>query len=96
MDSGDVKVFITLETPNIGIVEAYLYKRYENLTINIKTENSYIDMFKGNIELLNKALTEKGYNIIDISIESIDTQANIVSLCDFFSDVAFKELDVRV
>lgn len=96
IDPDDIKVFITVDTPNTGTVEAYLYKKGASLTISIKTERKHIGLFKKNIEKLNKTLADKGYDIINISIESINPQTNMVSLSNFFNDTIFKELDVRV
>lgn len=96
IDPNDVKVYITVDTPNTGIVEAYLYKKWTDLTISIKTEGKHIGLFKKNIDILNKALVNKGYDVINISVEAINPETNIVSLSNFFNDTIFKELDVRV
>lgn len=92
----DVKVFITVDTPNIGVIESYLYKKGTSLTIAIKSEEKYISLFKRSIGILNKALQDKGYNVINISVSSTESEANLISLADFFNDTIFKELDVRV
>lgn len=96
IDPDDVKVFITVETPNIGIVESYLYKKGKNLTLSFKTEEKYIDLFKKNIEVLNKLLKDKGYEVINISVGCANPKTNLVSLSNFFNDTIFRELDVRV
>lgn len=96
IDPDDVKVFITVETPNIGIVESYLYKKGKNLTLSFKTEEKYIDLFKKNIEVLNKLLKDKGYEVINISVGCVNPKTNLVSLSNFFNDTIFRELDVRV
>lgn len=92
----DVKVFITVDTPNIGVVESYLYKKGSSLTVSIKTEDKFIKLFKKSIEVLNDSLKNKGYSVIDISISSINPDTNLVTLSNFFNDTIFKELDVRV
>lgn len=92
----DVKVFITVDTPNIGVIESYLYKKGTSLTISIKSEEKYIGLFKRSIGFLNKNLEDKGYNVINISVGSINPETNLVSLSNFFNDNIFKELDVRV
>ena len=96
IDPDDVKVFITVDAPNTGVVEAYLYKKEANLTISIKTEDKHIGLFKKNVENLNKALKVKGYDVINISVGSINPKTDMVSLSNFFNDTIFKELDVRV
>jgi hypothetical protein len=96
IDPDDVKVFITVDTPNTGTVEAYLYKKGASLTISIKTENKHISLFRKSVEKLNDTLVNKGYDIINISVESINPQTNMVSLSNFFNDTIFKELDVKV
>lgn len=92
----DVKVFITVDTPNIGVVESYLYKKGSSLTVSIKTEDKFIKLFKKSIEVLNDSLKNKGYSVIDISISTINPDTNLVTLSNFFNDTIFKELDVRV
>lgn len=92
----DVKVFITVDTPTIGVIESYLYKKGTSLTISIKSEEKYVSLFKRSIGVLNEALEKKGYNVLNISVSSKESEANLISLADFFNDTIFKELDVRV
>lgn len=96
IDENDVKVFINVETPNLGNVEGYLIKKNKNLIITLKTDNTYVPIFKNSTELLKDKLQESGYNVISISIESIKNSNNIISASTFFSDLIFKELDVKV
>lgn len=96
INADDVKVFITVDAPKVGTVEAYLYKKNSTLSISLKTDKNFVSLFKRNLDNLNTILNSKGFKVVNISIEEINPDTNIVALSDFFNDTIFKELDVRV
>jgi hypothetical protein len=96
IDINDVKVFITLETPNLGVVENYLYKKNNDIMVNIKVEDKFVSLFKNNILLLKDRLKSKGYNPLNISVERLKNKNNMVGLSSFFNEYILKELDVMV
>jgi hypothetical protein len=96
VDPDNAKIFITVETPFTGIVEAYLYKKNTNITVSIKTSEKYLSLFSQNMPILKENLSTKGYEVVTLSVEKLLDRTNIVGLGDFFSDSIFKELDVKV
>lgn len=96
IDVNDVKVFITIETPHLGVVENYLYKRNNDIMITIKVEDKFISLFKDNIKLLKTSLKSKGFNPLNISIERLKSKNDIIGLSSFFNEYILKELDVMV
>jgi hypothetical protein len=92
----DVKVYISVDTPNVGAVEGYIYKRYNELTISLSVEKKYLSLFKKHINTLKDSLDTKGYNVLNISVNELLAKSNIINLSNFFGDSMFKELDVKV
>lgn len=96
VDKDNLKAFITVESPHIGVVEGYLHKTDNNLVVLIKTQNKFYNLFKKHIDELENSLNSKGYSSVNISIEKLEVQNNLVSLTSFFNDYGFQELDVKV
>lgn len=96
IDVNDVKVFITIETPHLGVVENYLYKKNNDIMITIKVEDKFVSLFKNNISLLKNRLKIKGFNSLNISVEKLKNKNDMVGLSSFFNEYMLKELDVMV
>jgi hypothetical protein len=98
IDVNDAKVYITVETPNTGIVEAFLSKKNNDLIVTLKVEKSYINIYRNKLNTLAENLKSKGYNILNITVEKLrkDKDSSYVDLSDFFNEMIFKELDVKV
>jgi hypothetical protein len=96
IDPNDIKVYISIETSKIGFIEGYLHKINKDLFISLSVNEEYITLFKKNLKLLEKSLTEKGYGVISLSLEKLKTPSNLLDLSYFFNDTIFKELDVKV
>lgn len=92
----DVKLFIAIETPKLGLVESYVYKKNADMFINFKVNEKFMSLFKGHTELLKKNLEGKGINLLNITIEALEDKNDIIGLSSFFNDYFFKELDVLV
>jgi hypothetical protein len=96
IDADNAKLFISVETPFMGVVEAYLYKKNNDITVSIRISDKYVSLLKEKVSLLKNNLTLKGYEVINISVEKLGNKTNIKGLSDFFSESIFKELDVKV
>lgn len=95
-DIENIKLFLSVDTPNIGTVESYIQKNNLNLYLKFKVSKDYIPFFLDNILFLKDKLIKLKYNYIDISVETLIDENNIISLSDFFGDFIFRELDVKV
>ncbi|MBP5198081.1 MAG: flagellar hook-length control protein FliK [Lachnospiraceae bacterium] len=61
---GTITAFLHLSTNNMGPVDVYVALHGENISTNFYVENDRIlDFLEANMDLLNKRLTEKGYNL---------------------------------
>lgn len=92
----DVKLFIAIETPKLGLVESYVYKKNSDMLINFKVNEKHLSIFKSHTQLLKKSLESKGINLLNISIEALEDKNDIIGLSSFFNDNFLKELDVLV
>lgn len=92
----DVKLFIAIETPKLGLVESYVYKRNSNMFISFKVNKRHLSLFKSHTQILKKSLEGKGINLLNISIEALEEKSDIIGLSSFFNDYFLKELDVLV
>jgi hypothetical protein len=96
IDINDAKVYITVETPHTGVVEAFLSKKNNDLIVTLKVERNFMNIYKNKINVLADNLKSKGYNILNITVEKQHKDLSYVDLSDFFNETIFKELDVKV
>lgn len=96
IDANNIKAFITIDAPSLGLVEGYLHKRNDELVVLLKVKEDYINTIKKHIDVLKNELLNNGYRKINISIDKINEPNNIVLLSSFFNDYGFQELDVKV
>lgn len=96
IDINDIKLFISVQTPNIGLIEGYITKKHDDISILFKVEQKFLKVFEKDIDILKNTLIQKGYNPISLSVEKIVIPSNIVNLSSFFNSNSTKELDVMV
>ncbi|SHE64438.1 flagellar hook-length control protein FliK [Caloramator proteoclasticus] len=94
IDINDVKLYIKVDTENIGTIENYIHKHNDNIIINIKCDKKYIDYIKANLKILKESLNQIGLNLINSSVEEIKTPHK--DIINFFNDFIINELDVKV
>lgn len=95
IDINDVKLYISVDTNNIGLVEGYVSKKLNDISVNLKANVDYIPTIKNGINKLQNKLNNMGYNVINVSVEPAKNSATILTLSDFFSDGTYLDLDVR-
>lgn len=95
IDSKDVKMVVTINTENLGSVDAYLKIYMNNLSLNLKCKEEAIGTLSRNKKVLDEALSSLGYNS-KIEVLLREKGADIVSCEDFFNDKYIKTLDVLV
>jgi hypothetical protein len=94
IDINDVKLYIKIDTENIGTIENYIHKHNNNIIVNIKCDKKYIDYIKANLKILKESLDQIGLNLINSSVEEIKTPHK--DIINFFNDFIINELDVKV
>lgn len=96
LDANNIKAFITVDAPTLGLVEGYVHKRNDELVVLLKIREEFINTMKKHIDILRNELLTNGYSKINISLEKIRIPSNIVLLSSFFNEYGFQELDVKV
>lgn len=89
-------MYLTVDTPLTGIVEAYIYKNKNTMAVQFNVDKNYIDCYKKYKDILNENLKRLGYNVVDISFVKYKKVSRFTDLSGFFNDTIYKELDVLV
>lgn len=96
IDINDVKLYISVDTHNIGLIEGYVSKKLNDISLNLKADIDHIPSIKKDINKLQYKLNAMGYNLINISVEPSQNNTTLLTLSDFFNDGSYFDLDVRV
>ncbi|MEF9951321.1 MAG: hypothetical protein RR840_01430 [Clostridium sp.] len=96
IDINDVKLYVSVESNSFGLIEGYVSKKFNDISINLKANDNAIKPFKDKVYLLKNKLQDMGYNLINVSIDSFNEPSDILSLSDFFSNGTYVDLDVKV
>ena len=94
--TNNIRIYLTVETPATGTVEAYIYKNKNTIAVQFNVNESYIDCYKKYKSTLDENFKKLGYNIVDISFIKYKKVSRFTDLSDFFNDTIYKELDVLV
>jgi hypothetical protein len=94
--TNNIKMYLTVDTPLTGIVEAYIYKNKNTMAVQFNVDKNYIDCYKKYKDILNENLKRLGYNVVDISFVKYKKVSRFTDLSGFFNDTIYKELDVLV
>ncbi|MEF9934046.1 MAG: hypothetical protein RR789_02085 [Clostridium sp.] len=95
IDINDVKLYISVESTNLGLIEGYVSKKFNDISINLKANDNAIKPIKNKLFRLENKLKDMGYTIINISIDPSKESSDILSLSSFFSDRTYTDLDVK-
>jgi hypothetical protein len=95
IDSKNVSLVVSVKTISIGVVDAYIRVREQNMNIDIKCQESWIKMLSAGKDIISKELSEFGYNVL-FSVHKKDMEANLINCRDFFEDNALGSVNVRV
>lgn len=96
IDINNIKVFISVDTPNIGRVESFITKNNSTLFVNFKIEKPFKNLFSSKINLLEENIKALGYDFVSISVIELEIKNDLINLSNFFNDYSFRELDVKV
>ncbi|ERI92572.1 hypothetical protein HMPREF1982_02180 [Clostridiales bacterium oral taxon 876 str. F0540] len=95
IDSKNVSLVVSVKTVNIGIVDAYVKVREQNMSIDIKCEESSINVLSSGKNIILSELRQLGYNAF-IDIEKKQAEATISNCSDFFEDSGINSINTRV
>lgn len=95
IDSKNVSLVVSVKTINMGVVDAYIKVREQNMNIDIKCEEQWVKTLNlGKDKLLNE-LSMFNYNVF-INVSKREIEANLVNCREFFEDSTLNNINIRV
>lgn len=95
IDSSNVKLVASVNTINMGVIDAYIKVLNKNINIDIKCEKDWIKALElGKEGIINK-LNNMGY-VSNVKVDEKIVAANIVECRDFFEDNEFTRINLKV
>lgn len=95
IDSQNVKFVVTVNTTNIGTVDAFLDVKKYNLNISIKCDGQWIKLLNQRKDKLLKDIMDMGYSV-NIEFMQRKEPVDLVSARSFFDDKTISAIDTRV
>ncbi|GLC29284.1 hypothetical protein [Clostridium omnivorum] len=95
LDSKNIKLAASVETVNLGIVDAYFKVTNGKMDIEIKCEEPYVKLISSGKTILENELESIGYNV-KIVVDKKDKEMNIVNCRDFFGENSLNGINVVV
>lgn len=94
IDSSNVKIATSVNTDNMGVVDAYLTVKNRNMDIDIKSDKMWVNVLKKYDKKILESLSELGYNI-NVQFNEKKQEMNISNCRDFFQDSEFGIINTR-
>ncbi|MDD7794959.1 hypothetical protein [Clostridium sp. 'White wine YQ'] len=95
IDSTNIKMVVSVNTVNLGKVDAFLNLKGKNLYIDLKCNEEYIKSFEKQSKNLMNALNSLGYNSEVVVSQSIE-EVNLTNSREFFNSTNLVILDRKV
>ncbi|MBE6066369.1 MAG: hypothetical protein E7211_01540 [Clostridium lundense] len=95
IDSKSVKIAASINTKNMGEVDAFISVNNANMDINIKSQKEFINLLKNNMNSISESLTNLNYNIC-ITVDKKEEKFDIINCRDFFDDSFLGNVNARV
>ncbi|AKN33331.1 hypothetical protein Ccar_21885 [Clostridium carboxidivorans P7] len=95
IDSTNVKIAASVNTNNMGVVDAYIKVNNYNMDINIKCDSPWIKILDNGKDRVFNGLMDIGYNL-NIYVNERKQEVNIVNCREFFEDDNLGLIDKRV
>lgn len=95
IDSTNVKIAASVNTINMGVVDAYIRLNNSNMDIDIKCNNQWIKTLDKGKEAILQGLSNIGYNAY-VKISERQEEMNVVNCREFFGDNNLGMLDTKV
>ncbi|ADL50442.1 hypothetical protein [Clostridium cellulovorans] len=95
IDSKNVKIVATVETNNMGAVDAYINVKDKTMWIDIKSDKQWTNIFRKTSGRLESVLADMGYFPM-ISVTEKKSEADIISTREFFNEEVSYGLNIKV
>lgn len=94
IDSKNVKIAASVNTQNLGTVDAYLTVNNNNMHVNIKSYKSFVGILENYSKKILESLSELGYNI-DVDFDEKEEEMSISTCRDFFQNSNMGTINTR-
>lgn len=94
IDSKSVKIAASINTKNMGEVDAFISVNNSNMDINIKSQKEFMNLLKNNTKRISDSLTNLNYNIC-ITVDKKEKKFDIINCRDFFNDNFLGNVNAR-
>lgn len=94
IDSTNVKIAASVNTINMGVVDAYIKVNNNNMDLSIKCDEKWIKVLDNEKEKIMINLHEMGYNVY-ANVSEREKEMNITNCAEFFGDSNLSAIDVK-
>ena len=95
IDSKNIKMVITIETKNLGIVDSYMKVLDKKIDIDLKCKEEYVKIIDIAKNKLLSNIENMGF-IVDIKVSKKEEEVSIATCRDFFNSGFGVSIDRRV
>lgn len=95
IDGSNVKMIITIDTSNLGIIDGYIRVLDKKLDIELKCEEKYTKLIEENKEILNLNIKRLGF-LVNINISKKEKEVSLSNCREFFNEEFGVSLDRKV
>lgn len=95
IDSTDVKIAASVNTANMGVVDAYIKVNNYNMNLDIKCNEEWVKVLDKGKEIILVKLSDMGYNVY-ANVSEREKEMNITNCADFFDDNNLNAIDKKV
>lgn len=95
IDGSNVKMIITIDTSNLGIIDGYIKVLNKKLDIELKCEEKYTKLIEENKEILNLNIKRLGF-LVNINISKKENEVSLSNCREFFNEEFGVSLDRKV
>lgn len=95
IDSKNVNMVVSVDTVNIGTVDAFIKVKDYQMSINLKCDEGRIKLLSGGKDSIVQQLGALGYNVF-FNVEKREKEATLTNCRDFFDDSSINSINVKV
>lgn len=94
IDTKDVKIAASVNTINMGVINAYIKVSNINMNVNINCDERWLKTINNDKDNLLKNLSDLGYNV-NIEVDKKEQDLALSNCSSFFEDSNFSGLNIR-
>lgn len=95
IDSQNVKLVVSVNTINLGMVDAYINVKSRQMNIEMNCEEKWMKVLEVGKSKLMEALATLGYEVF-VAVKERKVEVNITNCREFFNDNDISAVDIKV